>query len=71
MHENLRLAVWFYRADAEVPLVDVESAVIRHWVPPLNLKGSPSPWRELKAARAHMAKIACDYHAVKSETADQ
>jgi hypothetical protein len=55
MHEHLRLAVWFYRADAEVPLVDVESAVIRAWAPPLSLKGSPAPSVALKPAQALMA----------------
>jgi hypothetical protein len=55
MHENLRLAVWVMPADAGVRLVDVESAVIRAWAPPLNLKGSPAPSVELKQARALMA----------------
>jgi len=69
MHENLRLAVWVMLADAGVRLVDVESAVIRAWAPPLNLKGSPSPWSELKAARARMAGIARDHHAAQSVAA--
>ena len=58
MHEHLRLAPWVMPAEAGVALVAVESAVITRWVPPLNLKGSPSPSRELSNARARMARRA-------------
>lgn len=58
MHEHLRLATWVMPAEAGVSLAAVESAVISRWAPPLNLKGSPSPSRDLSVARARMAQLA-------------
>lgn len=58
MHEHLRLATWVMPAEAEVSIADVESTMIARWVPPLNLKGSPAPWRELSVARARLAELA-------------
>jgi hypothetical protein len=55
MHEHLRLATWVIPSNAGVTLANIEKAVIRHRVPPLNITSSPSPSRELKAARARMA----------------
>lgn len=60
MSVRLRLATWVMPPDSDVALTDVESAVINHWVPPLNLKGSPAPWRELSAARARMAGLVAE-----------
>lgn len=58
MHEHLRLATWAMPAGSEVSLADIESTIIARWVPPLNLKGSPAPWRELSVARARLAELA-------------
>lgn len=58
MHEYLCLATWIIPASAGETLATIERAVIRHWVPPLNLTSSSSPSHELKAARARMAQLA-------------
>ncbi|GAB2696619.1 hypothetical protein BKA24_001152 [Microbacterium marinum] len=57
MHRYLTLAVWPAH-ELTVPLRDVESALIRKWVPPLNLAGNPHPAPHLKSARATMANEA-------------
>lgn len=55
MHSHLFIAVWPAPHPLNERLVDVESALIRHWTPPLNLMGNPRPAPGLKAARALMA----------------
>lgn len=58
MREHLRLATWVMPAEVEESLAAVESAAITRWAPPLNLKGSPAPSRDLSNARARMARRA-------------
>lgn len=57
MREHLMLAVWpFARATA---LGAIESEVMAHWQPPLNLLGVSQPWQaQVKEARAVMAAAA-------------
>lgn len=58
IHTYLRLSIWVTPPEASESLGAVESAVISRWIPPLNLKSSPSPSPELRKARVHMARQA-------------
>lgn len=56
MKEHLRLAVWPRPSGLDVPLVDVERAVLARFQPPLNLKDVDTPWAPMiKAARKALA----------------
>jgi hypothetical protein len=60
MMEKLRLAAW--PAPPGTPLRAVESAVMAHWQPPLNLTGVAQPWAAaVKAARQEMAAAAREW----------
>jgi hypothetical protein len=57
MCANLRLAVWV--RPARTPLAAVELALMRAWLPPLNLIGVTTPWTaQVRAARASLAEEA-------------
>ena len=57
MRRELRIAVWPARADTR--LRTLETTVMRHWIPPLNLTGVTTPWSvQVKSARARMAEQA-------------
>jgi hypothetical protein len=53
MHEHLDIAVWPH--DGPAALGDVETAVIRGWMPPLNLSKVGTAPARIKAARRVMA----------------
>lgn len=55
MHARLSLAVWPAPAAMTVPLRDVETAVIVHFAPPINLDKNPGKLARLSGARAEMA----------------
>lgn len=59
MHERLRLAVW-PKPDAIglAELEELETALIRAWEPPINIRRNPRKWPELVAARRRMAAAA-------------
>ncbi len=57
MSENLTLAIWPKPAGC-VPLSRVERHLLIELDPPLNLTHVPTPRRELKAARADLARYA-------------
>jgi hypothetical protein len=60
MRENLKLAVW--ASPPGVELAKVEGAVMRAWLPPLNLTGVKTPWTtEIRRARAVLADRAKDW----------
>lgn len=60
MRENLKLAVW--ASPPGVELAKVEGAVMRAWLPPLNLTGATTPWTsEIRRARAVLADRAKDW----------
>ena len=63
MHENLRLATWAPRDVVVTTLCQVESSLIHHWSPPLNLRGSPRPSAWVAAARLRMAETVRSHHA--------
>lgn len=55
MHARLSLAVWPAPADIPVRLNDLETAVIVHFAPPINLDKNPGKLARLSRARAQMA----------------
>jgi len=55
MHARLILAVWPAPGDLAMPLSDVETAVIEHFTPPINLDKNPGKLARLSKARAAMA----------------
>ncbi|TCJ23792.1 hypothetical protein E0W80_09545 [Microbacterium sp. PI-1] len=55
MHARLQLAVWPTPAGMTVPLGEVETAVIMHFAPPINLDKNPGKLARLSRARAKMA----------------
>ncbi|MFB7252537.1 GIY-YIG nuclease family protein [Microbacterium sp. NPDC056234] len=55
MHARLSLAVWPAPTGLLVPLGDVETAVIVHFEPPINLDKNPGRLARLSLARAEMA----------------
>lgn len=63
MHQRLMLAMWAAPAGMNSTLDAVETAVIRHFVPPINLAKNPSKLQTLSRARAHMAAEAASWAA--------
>lgn len=63
MYARLTLAVWPAPADMPVPLGDVETPVIVHYTPPINLDKNPSEFARLSRARADMASEASRWRA--------
>jgi hypothetical protein len=59
MRSRLAIAVW--AGDAEQPLVDVETDVLRQWNPPINLVKVAQPSKRLKALRKGRAEEARQY----------
>ncbi|TFC90075.1 hypothetical protein E3T24_00025 [Cryobacterium sp. TmT2-59] len=58
MAQNLELAIW---EKPEIPgfaLKDIETQVIQHWDPPINIHKAPTSRRQLKALRALLAREA-------------
>ncbi|MGN7861787.1 GIY-YIG nuclease family protein [Microbacterium sp. 22303] len=55
MHARLALAIWPATEDLTVPLGEVETAVVVHFTPPINLDKNPDKLARLSAARAAMA----------------
>lgn len=55
MHARLALAVWPALTGMSVRLKDVETAVIEHFAPPLNIAKNPGRLARLTRARAEMA----------------
>lgn len=64
MHARLTLAVWPAPAGMPVPLGQVETAVIVHFTPPINLDKNPSKLARLSRARADMAAEAAAWRPV-------
>ncbi|AIV39850.1 GIY-YIG nuclease family protein [Curtobacterium sp. MR_MD2014] len=52
MQDRLELATWALPVGLGIRLGDVESRVIRHWDPPLNIVHAPTSRTALRAARA-------------------
>jgi hypothetical protein len=52
MQDQLELTTWALPAALSIRLGDVESRVIRHWDPPLNIVHALTPRTALRAARA-------------------
>lgn len=63
MHSRLTIAVWPAPAGMQVRLKDVETAVIEHFCPPINLDSNPGKLERLKRARADMAAEASRWRA--------
>lgn len=63
MHARLTLAVWPAPSDMPVPLVEIETAAIVHFTPPLNLDANPGKLARLRLARAEMAAEAARWRA--------
>lgn len=55
MHARLSIAVWPAPADMTERLVDVETALIVHFAPPINISNNPRKLARLSNARAAMA----------------
>ena len=55
MHARLSIGVWSAPADMAERLVDVETALIGHFTPPINIYKNPGRLRRLRSARAVMA----------------
>lgn len=56
MNDHLTLMTWTWPAPMDVALGDVETDVLRTFLPPLNIDKVDTPWRrELKASRAVLA----------------
>ncbi|HCJ49555.1 MAG TPA: hypothetical protein DHW40_09550 [Microbacterium sp.] len=55
MHSRLTLAVWPAPAETPIRLKDVETLVIEHFTPPLNIDKNPGRLARLSRARAEMA----------------
>jgi hypothetical protein len=58
MAQNLELATWEKPKIPEFALKDIETEVIRHWDPPINIHKAPTSRRQLKALRALLAREA-------------
>jgi hypothetical protein len=63
MHERLSLAVWERPALFEQRLIKVEVAIIRYWMPPLNIRDNPRPLPRLRMARQKMTQEASAFQA--------
>lgn len=69
MHHHLRIAVWPKPTTLSLPeQEDIETAIIRAWTPPLNLRRNPHPHPQLKAARAAMADEVRAWMAARTES---
>jgi hypothetical protein len=55
MHEHLSLAVWATPVPLSLKLVDVETALIRHFTPVINIDKNPRKLARLTAARREMS----------------
>lgn len=55
MHQRLTLAVWPAPQGMTVPLGQIETAVIEHFAPPINLDKNPRRLARLSRARSEMA----------------
>lgn len=55
MHQRLALAVWRAPQGMTVPLGQIETAVIEHFAPPINLDKNPRRLARLSRARSEMA----------------
>jgi hypothetical protein len=62
MHERLSLTVWERPVRITQPLLDIEVAIIHHWIPPLNIKDNPRPLPRLRLAREAMTREASRSH---------
>jgi len=63
MHARLTLAVWPATGEMSACLKDVETAVIVHFTPPINLEKNPDKLARLSRARAEMADEASRWRA--------
>jgi hypothetical protein len=61
MHARLSIAVWPAPVGLEVPLADIETAMIRRFVPPMNLAKNPGKLARLSQARRVMASEAANW----------
>jgi hypothetical protein len=66
MHERLTLAVWVVPATMQVKLADVETELIRHFTPVINLDKNPNKLVRLKVARKAMAAEAAAWRLSQS-----
>ena len=64
MHARLQLAVWSAPPGMTVPLGAIETAVIAHFTPPINLDKNPGKLARLSRARAEMAAEAAAWRPV-------
>ncbi|MEW6581907.1 MAG: GIY-YIG nuclease family protein [Actinomycetota bacterium] len=72
MREHLELAVWPKPSTCEVPLADIEGALLLELEPPLNLLGVVTSWTaRVKAARAVMKDEARAWMADRGRNAGQ
>ena len=55
MAQHLELSIWEKPQNLSIPLKTIETVIIRHWDPPINIHKAPTGRRELKAARAALA----------------
>lgn len=58
MTQNLELAIWEKPNIPEFALKHIETQVIRHWDPPVNIDKAPTSRHQLKALRALLAREA-------------
>ena len=58
MTQNLELAIWEKPEIPEFSLKHIETQVIHHWDPPVNIDKAPTSRRQLKALRALLAREA-------------
>lgn len=63
MRSRLSLAVWPAPADLRMKLADIETEVIRRFMPPINIAKNPGKLRRLRDARAGMAAEAARWSA--------
>ncbi|MBV1780834.1 hypothetical protein KRR55_17100 [Paeniglutamicibacter sp. ABSL32-1] len=68
MHKHLTLAVWEQTAQLTHPLIEIETAVIRHWIPPINIDKNPQPLQRLSRERSAMARQAASNVAAEVTT---
>ena len=58
MTQNLELAIWEKPEIPEFSLKHIETQVIHHWDPPVNIDKAPTSRRQLKVLRALLAREA-------------
>ena len=69
MTDSLRVAAWCLGSEVLVELGVIESEVLIHWKPPLNLKDVETPWKSMvKRKRARLADEARSWANVSSPT---